>query len=337
MAARQTQGLGTGYPAPTPYPAGTGGAQSFNYVGGPYGGVPAPVNMPTPYTDLGAVYPNLSGTNAQLSSVIGSQLRGELSADTQAAIQDAAARFGVTSGMPGSGLQRNRVARDFGMTSQQLQQQGIQNYNSLIPTIKGTQTVSPETQIGLNERNAYMAAMPNPGAAAAESERIYQKYLNQAAGGGGGFPQPGMPGGGGSRSGGSSAQPSPAAGTGVFQGTGGGGGGSLFTSAPAPMSPFGTTQMSGNYSPIGGYYDPGSLSYDIPGRQSSAYMPTQPYSGSDFGVSYDRTTPGAPAASFADDFGSVFGGAPASSPYDYETGVFLDNFFNDYGTDFLYE
>jgi hypothetical protein len=150
-----------------------------------FGSVPAQLPMPNPYKDLSAVYPNLSGTNAQASAAILSKLKGQLSPDTVSAINDAAARFGVASGMPGSGLAHNRTLRDLGLTSEQEQQQGLADYASLIPAISGTQTVRPETQFGINETNSINAAAPNPTAANTYAQSLFDKYLKMLGGSGG--------------------------------------------------------------------------------------------------------------------------------------------------------
>lgn len=151
-----------------------------------FGTRPASVATPNPFSDLSSVYPNLSGANAGVSSAIASQLAGQLSPSTQAAIQDAGARFGVSSGMPGSGLVRNRTVRDLGITTEQQQQRGIDNYTKAIPVISGTQTVRPETQFAIQDRNSVYASAPDPMAAANHAEQLYSKYLGLARGGGGG-------------------------------------------------------------------------------------------------------------------------------------------------------
>ncbi len=168
--------------APTPHPG-----------QGAFGLVPGNIGMPDPYGDLSAIYPNLSGTNAQVSGDILSKLRGELSPNTINAIQDAAAGFGVASGMPGSGLQFNKSLRDIGTTSEQVQQQGLQDYASLIPVISGTQTVNPALQAEIATQNSINMAAPDPSSAASYAESLFNKYLQQlnpaggTGGGGGGF------------------------------------------------------------------------------------------------------------------------------------------------------
>src|SRR5882672_3304210 len=115
---------------------------------------------------LNAAYPNLTGTNAGLSSALLSELSGQLSPQTQAAIADAAASFGVSSGMPGSGLVMNRYPRDIGLASEEPMHQGIGDYSSVIPSISGTQTVAPGQAAGLNAEigamNATNSAAPDP-------------------------------------------------------------------------------------------------------------------------------------------------------------------------------
>lgn len=148
--------------------------------------------MPNPFNDLASLYPNLSGTNTQASQNIMSELKGELSPEVVNSIRDNAASFGVSSGMPGSGLSKNFGLRNLGLEVNRLQGQGLQDYLSTITGIKNTQTVSPETQIGLSQSNAQLAAAPDPTLAAKEQERLFNEYLNkvnaqqQAAAGGAG-------------------------------------------------------------------------------------------------------------------------------------------------------
>lgn len=154
-------------------------AVAYPYSQTPTGTKVAPTPMPNPYGDLSKIYPNLSGTNAQVSSDILSKLQGQLSPGTIAAIQNASAQFGVGSGMPGSGLSMQRSLRDIGLTSEQEQQQGIQDYNSTLPTVSSTQTVAPVLQANINSQNAMNAAAPDPAAAASYAQQLYNKYLNR--------------------------------------------------------------------------------------------------------------------------------------------------------------
>lgn len=150
-----------------------------------FGSRVAPIPMPNPSGDLSAVYPNLSGTNAATSSALLSQLHGQLSPDTVNQIHDAAATWGVSSGMPGftpGSLNYNRGLRDIGLTSEQQQQKGLGNYSPIVNAVSKTQTVSPETQNEVNATNATNAAAPDPAAAASYAQSLFDKYLQQLKG-----------------------------------------------------------------------------------------------------------------------------------------------------------
>lgn len=143
----------------------------------PFGSVPGAIGTPNPYGDLGSVYPNLSGTNAAASQAILGELRGQLSPETLANINNAAATYGVTSGMPGSGLAINKGPRDIGLATEDLQRKGVQDYNATIPTVSGTQTVSPALQTEIADRNSVYAAAPNPRDAQTYAQDLFNKYL----------------------------------------------------------------------------------------------------------------------------------------------------------------
>lgn len=143
---------------------------------GAFGLVPGAIGVPEPYNDLSRAYPQLGATNAAASTALLSQLRGELSPSAVAAIDDASARYGVESGMPGGQLSRHRTVRDIGATSEQLQQQGLQNYSPFISTVSNTQTVRPELQAEIAGTNATNAAAPNPSSAAYYSRWLFQRY-----------------------------------------------------------------------------------------------------------------------------------------------------------------
>jgi len=165
-------------------------ASTFNidpgpqYGSGTFGGVPGSVGLPDVFGDLASRYPALGDTNTAASAAVLSRLRGELSPATQNAIQDASARFGVSSGMPGSGLSQNRFLRDIGLTSEQEQQTGLEDYNRLAGTISSTQTVNPALQTQIAEQNALNRAAPNPQAAQTYAQKLYDQYLKGSRGGG---------------------------------------------------------------------------------------------------------------------------------------------------------
>jgi hypothetical protein len=160
---------------------------------GDYGSVPGAIGLPpSTYSQVGGVLPNLPGLTATAGNVVGSDLAGQLPGGTIGQIQDAAAVFGVGSGMPGSGLQANRGAETLGLSAWQLQQQGLQNYQSLIPTI-GSTLLSPDLISNIAMQNAVYGAAPDPQAAASTLEEL-------AGGGGNGRPGLSIGGGGGTKS-----------------------------------------------------------------------------------------------------------------------------------------
>jgi hypothetical protein len=226
-------------------PIGTGYSTSgaSNIFGSRVGAIP-PITGP----NLGGVYPNLSGTNAALSSSLASELTGQLSPQTIAAINDAAASWGVTSGMPGSGLAMNRFPRDIGLASEDLINRGIGNYSSVIPSVSATQTVSPAQAAPLNTEiaamNAINAAAPDPAAAGSYAQNLFDRYLKSLSTPAGGT--------------GSAGVPWWAQGSGFGQGAGGtvipggvvsripeGAGGGVFNLQPTDMTP----QMVGAVNP----------------------------------------------------------------------------------------
>lgn len=160
-------------------------AAQYTYTGG-LGKAPQPVPMPNPAADLAQQLPGLPAINNQASNVLLSQLTGQLSPDTLAAIKNATASWGTSNGMPGvSGgtIGGNRGARDVGTTSQALQQQGLANYSNFVPTVSSTQTVAPALQAEVNATNASNAAAPDPGAVASYSDQLFNRYLSQLNGG----------------------------------------------------------------------------------------------------------------------------------------------------------
>lgn len=151
-----------------------------------FGGIPSQIGIPSPSSDLLAQLPGLGDLNAAASTDVLSQLRGSLSPGTQKLLQDASAQFGIRSGMPGSGLARNRNLRDLGLTSESMIDRGIKNYASLIPTVSSTQTVNPALQAEIASRNALVSAAPVPGQAQSYAQSLFDKYLQMMRGPAGG-------------------------------------------------------------------------------------------------------------------------------------------------------
>jgi hypothetical protein len=147
-----------------------------------FGQVPGPVGLPNPAANLTAQLPGLPGLNDAASGTISNKLAGNLSPATLRALQDASARFGLKTGMPGMGPQNslawNNLFSNIAGFAENNAQQGLQDYNSFIPTVSSTQTVRPETQIGLAESNAEKLAAPNPRESQLYAQQLFDKYMN---------------------------------------------------------------------------------------------------------------------------------------------------------------
>lgn len=154
---------------------------------GAFGFVPGQLGLPSPASDLGAVYPGLQNQNKQIGNTISAQLGGKLSPETQMALQDYTSSWGASNGMPGSNalpgtIANYRGARDLGLATEKLQQQGIQNYGSIIPTISQTQTVTPALQAEIANINAINAAAPNPQARADYLQDLFKDTVSYMRG-----------------------------------------------------------------------------------------------------------------------------------------------------------
>lgn len=136
---------------------------------------------------LNSAIPNFSGLSGQASGIIGSALSGQLPPDVQNLIQDNAAAQAVMGGMPGSSrmsgtLFGNKTLRDLGTTSLARQDSGVKDLIGLLQGVSGAAAPTyGQAQEQENARAKYEAA-PDPRAAAAEEERLYNKYSNPAAG-----------------------------------------------------------------------------------------------------------------------------------------------------------
>lgn len=128
-----------------------------------FGGIPGTVDVPNLYGQMTDILPLLPDLNAQLGMNTLARAQGRLSPEQIRNIQDYSARFGISSGMPMSELATNLGARTIGTETAMLQQQGLQDYASLIPTIYKTQIVDPELQIDVAKFNAENKAKEDPG------------------------------------------------------------------------------------------------------------------------------------------------------------------------------
>ena len=133
---------------------------------GPYGAVPAPIDLPpSQYQQASTVLPGLPQLTAQAGGVVQSQLQGQLSPDVLNQIKNQSAVWGQNSGMPGSGLGNNLSLASLGLTSLGEQQSGLQNYQNLLTGL-GSQLLNPSLESDIASRNANLAAAPDPAAAA---------------------------------------------------------------------------------------------------------------------------------------------------------------------------
>lgn len=145
---------------------------------GAFGKVPGVINLPQPSKDLGGVLPGLPAVNTAASQDILAKLGGSISPGTMNALQRAAAQFGVSSGMPGSGLALNNLFGNIAGFSENQVQQGLQDYSSVLPTASRTQTVDPALQTQIAETNALNLSAPNPAQAQSYAQGLFSSYLN---------------------------------------------------------------------------------------------------------------------------------------------------------------
>ena len=153
---------------------------------GAFGAVPGNLTAPnSTYQQLSQI-PGFSGLSSSAIGDTQSQLNGSLSPQTQNLLQNKAASLGVSMGQPGGGtastgntFTTQNLLDNLGITSEQLQNQGLSNFNQLSSTT-GQQQLSPELQSSIQEQNAVNAATPNPAAAQSEALSLYQQYLSLA-------------------------------------------------------------------------------------------------------------------------------------------------------------
>lgn len=155
---------------------------------GPYGAVPGNIGIPpSPYQQTTSLAPNLGGPAVgQLSNNILSELQGQISPQALRNMQDQAARFGISSGMPGSNaflgsLANNKNLLGNILTTEQLQHQGAQDYLAAITGI-GSQQINPALAAEIAAHNAQLNAAPDPTQAAQRQLQNYYAALNAARG-----------------------------------------------------------------------------------------------------------------------------------------------------------
>lgn len=179
---------------------------------------------------LGEILPGFRGELGTASANTASLLKGEIPVDVQNAVQDSAAAKAFAGGFGGSNLFGDLFGRNLGLTSLQLQQQGLGNLAGLTQLGRSitpmfdytTMFISPQQKLAFDyqqnldqfKRNlvaSQVAAAPDPATAALaqELDRMFNTFAAfgmgmaggaMGGGGGGGF------GGGGGGGGGLSGQ-----------------------------------------------------------------------------------------------------------------------------------
>jgi hypothetical protein len=142
---------------------------------------------------LQAAVPGFENIVGQTSENIQANLAGQIPEDVQRAIQRAGASRAVASGVSGSQFGRNLTARDLGLTSLQLMNQGVQQSNQFLANARQNLTapqfdvsnmfVSPAQQLQVtaqNRANQYNAEWLQRQLSAAQSwQTIVGGGLNQ--------------------------------------------------------------------------------------------------------------------------------------------------------------
>lgn len=137
------------------------------------------------YQELQQNVPNYGALTTTATNNIGNELSGNINPQTLQMLQNQAGTRGITSGMPGSGLNFETLLGNEGLTSQNLQHQGLTDYNTFTGTA-GSQQTDPSLAFGVASQNAVDAAAPDPTAANTYAQYLFQKYLNPAGSTGGG-------------------------------------------------------------------------------------------------------------------------------------------------------
>lgn len=142
-----------------------------------YGTVPQPIANPqSVYSQVQGI-PGVTQAQNTVLSNIQSNASGNLSTGTLNLLQDKAAQFGVSSGMPGlSGLSLQNLMQNIGLTSETLSQQGTKDYLSFL-TGTGSTMLDPGLSASIADRNSVYAAAPDPRMAAEAQLGLLDRYL----------------------------------------------------------------------------------------------------------------------------------------------------------------
>jgi hypothetical protein len=139
-----------------------------------------------------ATIPNYDVNALTESGNINSELSGELSPSTMAMLNQQGAEYGLQTGMSGSPAANAAALRALGLTSQQLQEQGVQDLSTEINQApKGTQfdpstmLLTPSAEYQAMQLANTLGAAPNPTAAATANDTATTSGINSGAAAGG--------------------------------------------------------------------------------------------------------------------------------------------------------
>ena len=243
---------------------------------GPYGMVPGTTAIPpSTWEQATKAIPALANTG-QLTGNIMSELAGDINPQALKNMQDAAAAYGVQSGMPGSNampgsLIYNKNLRNIGLDTLAVQRQGLQDYLSLLG-LAGSQQTPQSLATDIAQRNAVLKSAPDPAAAAVQQQNDYWRALAATRG----------------PAGGTGPGPSPSGGTGNYAPTGipgpaalGFGFGSFGGGAGGP-SRFSNTGAIAGYPTSGSQYYPGTDVTGLPSLDTLLGTPSTDSGGYDY-------------------------------------------------------
>ena len=162
---------------------------------GAFGMVPGQTALPPSIWDQ--LNSNIPGYGAMTTSATGniqSMLNGQVSPSTMMNLGNQAASRGVSLGQPNSPMSNMIGLNLLGTTSEGLQQQGLQDYNSFSSTA-GSEQQNPALMSEISQSNAVLGSAPDPSAASAYEKSLYDQYMAKMnpAGGTGSFTNTGNP------------------------------------------------------------------------------------------------------------------------------------------------
>jgi hypothetical protein len=144
---------------------------------GAFGSVPGTTAMPpSVWEQLNQNIPNYSAMTNSATGNISDMLAGKISPATSQNIWNSAAARGVSLGQPNSQIGNMIGLNLTGQTTEGLQQQGLQDYNTFTGTA-GSLQQNPSLMAEISQSNANLAAAPSPEAAANYAKSLYDQYM----------------------------------------------------------------------------------------------------------------------------------------------------------------